>query len=281
MINEQINLGEINTLKILRMTDNGYYLQSSDEDEVLLPNAYITDNMEIGEEIEVFIYTDSEDRFVATTQKPFAMKDQFCVVKVVDTMPFGAFVDWGLPKDLFVPKNKQKTPFRAGDKRIVRIVEDEETDRLIGVEKITSFLSSDTKNLKKNQKVDILLFAKTPLGYKVIINDTYEGMIYDNEIFQKINVGDKLKGFIKNVRADKKVDVSLQPIGQSKAGDINTNKIIELLEENGGELPYNYKTEPETVQEVFGMSKKAYKRALSDLIEKNLITLDEEGIKKS
>jgi len=280
MINEYINLGEINTLKITRITDNGYYLNSKYEDEVLLPNAYINNDMKIGDIIEVFIYTDSEDRFVATTDTPYGMKDQFIVANVVDSVDFGAFVDWGLPKDLFVPKNKQKTPFKIGDKRIIRIIEDEKTSRLIGIEKITSYLSNETKHLKKNQEVDILVFAKTPLGFKVIINNTYEGMIYNNEIFSKVNIGDSLKAYIKTVREDKKVDVSLQPIGKEKAGDINTKKIIQLLEQNNNELPYNYKTDSKIIQEIFGISKKAYKRALTTLIENDIISTNENGIQK-
>ena len=280
MINEHIQLGEMNTLKINRITEPGIYLEALDEEVVLLPNAYITPTMQVDDELEVFIYTDSEDRLVATTQTPYGMKNQFMFTKVVDTTSFGAFVDWGLLKDLFVPKNRQKNPFRVGDMRIVRIIEDDETSRLIGVEKITSFLSSDTQKLEKNQEVEILLFAKTPMGYKVIINDTYEGMIYKNEIFSDVNVGEKLKAYIKNIRDDKKVDVSLQPIGKSNADDINTQKVLDVLEQNFNDLPYNYKTDADTIKELFGISKKAYKRALTKLVEDNIIKIDEEGMSK-
>ncbi len=280
MINEHIQLGEMNTLKINRITEPGIYLEALDEEVVLLPNAYITPSMQVDDELEVFIYTDSEDRLVATTQMPYGMKNQFMFTKVVDTTNFGAFVDWGLQKDLFVPKNRQKTPFRVGESRIVRIVEDEETSRLIGVEKITSYLSNETQNLAKNQEVEILLFAKTPMGYKVIINDTYEGMIYKNEIFSDVNVGEKLKAYIKNIRDDKKVDVSLQPIGKNNADDINTKKVLDVLEQNFNDLPYNYKTDADTIKELFGISKKAYKRALTKLVEDNIIKLDDEGMSK-
>ncbi len=280
MINEHIQLGEMNTLKINRITEPGIYLEALDEEVVLLPNAYITPTMQVDDELEVFIYTDSEDRLVATTQTPYGMKNQFMFTKVVDTTSFGAFVDWGLQKDLFVPKNRQKTPFRAGESRIVRIIEDEETSRLIGVEKITSFLSSDTQKLEKNQEVEILLFAKTPMGYKVIINDTYEGMIYKNEIFSDVNVGEKLKAYIKNIRDDNKVDVSLQPIGKSNADDINTKKVLDVLAQNFNDLPYNYKTDADTIKELFGISKKAYKRALTKLVEDNIIKIDDEGMTK-
>ena len=280
MINEHIELGVINTLKIDRKTEPGIYLIAEDEEVVLLPNAYVTEDMEVGGEIDVFIYTDSEDRFVATTETPYGMKDQFAVLQVVDTVAFGAFVDWGLPKDLFVPKNKQKTPFKVGDKRIVRIIEDSETERLIGVEKITSFLSNKTDELSTNQEVELLLFAKTPLGYKAIINDTYEGMIYDNEIFTKVNVGDKVKGYIKAVRKDKKVDLLLQPIGKRNNKDIDTEKILSLLAQNDGEIPYNYKSDPELIKEIFGISKKAYKRALTTLVDNGSISINEKGMKK-
>lgn len=280
MINEHINLGELNTLKINRITEPGMYLEALDEEVVLLPNAYITDSMQVDDEIEVFIYTDSEDRLVATTQTPYGMKNQFMFTKVVDTTSFGAFVDWGLPKDLFVPKNRQKNPFKVRDLRILRIIEDEETSRLIGVEKITSYLSQDTQKLEKNQEVEILLFAKTPMGYKVIINDTYEGMIYKNEIFSDINVGEKMIGYIKNIRDDKKVDVSLQPIGKNNVDTINTKKVLDVLEQNFNDLPYNYKTDAQTIKELFGISKKAYKRALTKLIEDNIIKIDDEGMSK-
>ena len=279
MINEHIELGVLNTLKIDRKTEPGLYLMAEDEEVVLLPNAYVTEDMEVGQDLEVFIYTDSEDRFVATTETPYGMKDQFAVLQVVDTVAFGAFVDWGLPKDLFVPKNKQKTPFKVGDKRIVRIIEDEETERLIGVEKITSFLSNQTNELSTNQEVDLLLFAKTPLGYKAIINDTYEGMIYENEVFTKVNVGDKLKGYVKAVRKDKKVDLLLQPIGKKNNKDIDTEKILSLLAQNDGEIPYNYKSDPELIKEIFGISKKAYKRALTSLVESNRIEVSDSATK--
>jgi predicted RNA-binding protein (virulence factor B family) len=209
---------------------------------------------------------------------PYAKKGEFLFTRVVDVVNFGAFVDWGLPKDLFVPKNRQKTPFKDGQTRIIRITEDEETKRLIGVEKITSFLSTDTKQLKANQTVELLVFAKTPLGYKTIIDNTYEGMIYANEVFTSISVGDKLQGFIKTVRKDGKVDVSLQPIGKTFAQDVNTSKIVDILKQNHNNLPYNYKTDASIVQEMFSMSKKAYKRALTDLVEKNIIKIDDEGM---
>ena len=278
MINEHIELGVLNTLKINRITEPGIYLEALDEEVVLLPNAYVKKDMQVDDELEVFVYTDSEDRLVSTTQKPYGMKNEFMFTRVVDVVDFGAFVDWGLPKDLFVPRNRQKNPFRDGQTRIVRIVEDEESGRLIGVEKITSYLSTDTKELQQNQIVDLLVFAKTPMGYKTIIDDTYEGMIYNNEIFTGIDIGDKIKGYIKTIRDDGKVDISLQPIGRTFTDDVNTTKIVDILKQNHNNLPYNYKTDSEIVKEMFNMSKKAYKRALTKLLEDNIIKLDEEGM---
>lgn len=278
MINEHIELGVINLLKINRITEPGIYLEALDEEVILLPNAYVTKDMQVDDELEVFVYTDSEDRLVATTQTPYGMKNEFMFTRVVDVVDFGAFVDWGLQKDLFVPRNRQKTPFRDGQTRIVRIVEDDESGRLIGVEKITSYLSSETGSLEQNQVVDLLVFAKTPMGYKAIVDDTYEGMVYNNEIFTNIEVGDKIKGYVKTIRDDGKVDISLQPIGKTFTDDVNTQKIITILKQNHNNLPYNYKTDSEVVKEMFNMSKKAYKRALTKLVEDNIIKLDSDGM---
>ena len=278
MINKHIQIGEINTLKILRDTEPGLYLEAEDEEVVLLPNAYVTDEMELDDELSVFIYRDSEDRLVATTQTPYGMKDQFIISRVVDLTPYGAFIDWGLPKDLFVPKNKQKTPFNIGEMRIVRIVEDTQTNRLIGIEKITSYLTKDTSGLEINDKVKLLVFAKTPLGFKVIVNNKYEGLIYQNEIFRKLEISNDIDGFIKNVREDGKLDISLQPVGKEISKDLNAQKIITLLKQNDNTLPYNYKTDVDVIKKVFGISKKAYKRVLTSLIDTNTITLDERGI---
>ncbi len=278
MINKHIRIGEKNTLKINRFTEPGAYLEASDEEVVLLPNAYVTDDMKVEDEIEVFVYTDSEDRPVATTEEPLGYKDQFIYSKVLDSNKQGAFMDLGLQKDLFVPKSRQKKPFKVGEYKIVRIVKDEFTNRLYGEESITRYLLKNTKHFTPNQEVNIMVFAKTPLGYKVIVENNYEGLIYGNEIFQEINTGDKLTAYIKAKRSDGKLDIALQPMGKNNAADIDTKKILDLLKTNEGFLPYTYKIEPELIKEVFGMSKKAYKRALTTLIDAKKIHLKEDGI---
>jgi predicted RNA-binding protein (virulence factor B family) len=269
----------MNTLKILRETDNGLYLQALNEEEILLPNSYVTKEMDFDDTIDVFVYTDSEDRLVATTTKPLGFKNQFVFAKVVDVARFGAFVDINLPKDLLVPKNKQKNPFERGDRRIIRIVEDEETNRLIGIEKITSFLSTDTSHFKRNDEVSIMIIAHTPLGYKVIINHQYEGIVYKNEVFEKLHTGDIKKAYIKDVRKDKKIDVSLQPIGDNETSKVASNIIVGLLENNNNFLPYTSKSDANIIQKIFGLSKKNFKKTLQILIANNTIELSEEGIK--
>ncbi|ADG92457.1 conserved hypothetical protein [Arcobacter nitrofigilis DSM 7299] len=276
-LNEKIELGVMNTLRVNRLTEPGIYLEALDEEVVLLPNAYIRSDMEIGSLVDVFIYTDSEDRLVATTLKPYAMKNEYACLEVVDTTRFGAFVDIGLPKDLLVPINRQTSTYNVGARKVLRVIEDEKTQRLIATEKFTQFLSKDIVGLEKNDEVMILLFSKTPLGYKVIVNNLYEGMIFHTEIFENANIGDLKKAYIKNIRDDSKLDLSLQKIGQKKSGD-NSEKILEVLNKNNGKINFTYKSEAEDIMKVFAMSKKAFKAALTQLISKEKIKIEDNYI---
>jgi len=277
-LNEKIELGVINTLKVNRLTEPGIYLEALDEEVVLLPNAYIRSDMEIGSLVDVFIYTDSEDRLVATTLKPYAMKNEFACLEVVDTAKFGAFVDIGLPKDLLVPINKQTSTYNVGARKVLRVIEDEKTQRLIATEKFTQYLSKEIKDLEQNDEVMILLYSKTPLGFKVIVNNLYDGMIFHTEIFENINVGDIKKAYIKNIRDDGKLDLSLQKIGQKKSSD-NSQRVLEILKQNSGKLDFTYKSDAEDIKEVFAMSKKAFKLALTKLISEEKIILEDSCIK--
>lgn len=276
-INEKMQLGIVNTLRIDRTSEHGLYLESLDGDDVLLPKAYVTDAMVLGEELDVFIYTDSEDRFVATTQRPKAMLGEFGYFEVVDVTNFGAFVDWGLPKDLFVPKKYQKIPLEVGMKFVFRVCLDENTDRLIGAHKFKNFIRTDIEELKINQKVTVLIREKTPLGFKVIVDNKYEAMIFANEIFEDIWIGQKKIGYIKNIRADKKMDISLQPIGAQNA-DTAVQRIQKVLKAHGGKMACTYKSTPQEIQKLFGLSKKNYKKALTTLLDEKHIILSEEGI---
>ena len=276
-ISQHLVLGTLNRLRIDRLTDPGAFLAAGDDKDVLLPNRYVTDAMQVGDVVEVFLYTDSEDRLVATTERPRAMLDQYGFFEVVDVTRYGAFVDWGLPKDLFVPRNAQKTPFRVGEKRILHVSYDDQSHRLIGEEKLTKYLETKVRGLRPTQAVKLLVMARTPLGYKVIVNHRYEGMLYHNELFEKLAVGDVRTGYIKMIRPDGKIDLSLQPIGAAKS-DMAAEKVLSLLEAQGGILPYNYKSDAELVQNVFGLSRKNFKRALTALQEAGKIEVRENGI---
>jgi hypothetical protein len=278
--NLTINIGEINTLEVMRDTDYGLFLESKDEDEVLLPNAYVEEaDMPIGALIDVFIYTDSEDRPVASTKLPYAMLGEYGYFTVVDYKSYGAFVNWGLPKDLFVPLSQQKEYFSIGKKYILRVCLDEQTGRLYATQKIGKYFSRDTKGLHQNKEMDLLIIAKTPLGYKVIADDLYEGMLFDNEIFEEIKKGDRRKGYIKTVRKDGKLDLSLQAIGKKANADDGQSRVLQKLEEAGGSMAYTYKSDAEEIKKVFGLSKKNYKRALTGLIESKKIELLESSMR--
>jgi predicted RNA-binding protein (virulence factor B family) len=277
--NLTINIGEINTLEVMRDTDYGYFLEAKDEKEVLLPNVYVMeDEMPMGSLIDVFIYTDSEDRPVATTKMTYAKLGEYGYFTVVDYKPYGAFVNWGLPKDLFVPLSQQKEHFTIGKKYLLRVCLDAQTDRLFATQKIGKYLNRDMSGLHQNKVLDAIVLAKTPLGFKVVADNQYEGMLFDNEIFEDIRIGDRKKVYIKNVRKDFKLDLSLQPIGKkAKIGEAE-GTILQLLKEADGKLPFTYKSDAEEIKKVFGMSKKNFKRTLTELIEAKKIELLDEAI---
>ncbi len=269
--NEFLELGKINYLRIDRESEYGLFLVSQNQKEVLLPNIYVTKQMKLDDIIDVFLYTDSEDRLVATTLKPKAMLDEFGVFEVVDTAKFGAFVDWGLPKDLFVPTKLQKTPFKIGEKRFLKVAYDERTHRLVGSEKLGDFLDTKIRGLKPNTLVDILVIARTPLGFKCIVQDRYEGLIYHNELFENIDVGDRKKAQIKTLRADGKIDLKLIKKDASQT-------ILDRLKSSKNGLPFNYKSDAELIKQEFEMSKKEFKKALTKLQNENKIVVKDTGI---
>jgi len=275
--NEFLELGVLNTLRVDRDTPHGLFLMSLDGNDVLLPQAYVKDEMMIDSLLEVFLYTDSEDRLIATTLEPKAMLDQFVLLEVIDVAPFGAFMDWGLPKDLLVPNMFQKEPFKVGDKRFLKIIYDEQTHRLVGTEKLGDFFERRIKNLKPNQEAKILIIAKTPLGYKCIVEDKYEGLIYHNEIFENIALGEEKTAYIKTIRKDGNIDLTLRKAG-NKNNSNSSDKILSLLKENNGIMPYNYKSDAELIKDIFGLSKKEFKRSLTNLQDKNKIEVKDTGI---
>ena len=278
--NVTINIGEINTLEVMRDTDYGYFLEAKDENEVLLPNVYVMeDEMPMGSLIDVFVYTDSEDRPVATTKMPYAKLGEYGYFTVVDYKQYGAFVNWGLPKDLFVPLSQQKEHFTIGKKYLLRVCLDEQTGRLFATQKIGKYFNRDMKGLHQNKILEAIVLAKTPLGFKVVADNQYEGMLFSNEIFEELRVGDKREVYVKNVRKDFKLDLSLQPIGKKEKIGEAQGTILQLLKEANGELPFTYKSDAEEIKKVFSMSKKNFKRTLTQLIDSKNIELLEASIK--
>ena len=271
-IDDKIKQGVVNTLKVNRVSEPGIYLISGDETEVLLPNAYVKKEMAIDSLLDVFIYTDSEDRLVATTLKPYLYLNEFANLKIVDSAKFGYFVDIGLPKDLLVPKNRQKGNYNIGSYKVLQMQFDERTSRLIASEKY--ILEEEPKNLKQGDEVEIILYSKTPLGFKVIVNNLFEGMIFHSEIFENLKIGDKKRAYIKNLREDKKLDISLQKIGEK----VDSSKVLEILKANGGVLNFTYKSDAEDIKNIFAMSKKAFKATLTKLIDEKKINLENDRI---
>jgi len=269
-------LGTVSRLPIQRFTDNGAYVLLSENEEVLLPKRYLTGEEKEGDELDVFIYTDSEDRPVAVTDKPSAQLDEFAVMEVKDVTTFGAFVDWGMIKDLFVPKSEMHRPMEVGKKYLVRVCLDHQTNRLIGVSKYEDFLIGDTRGFEEGQEVQALIFDRTDLGFKALLENSFEGLIYKNEVFQPIAIGDTVRSFVKKIREDGKLDLQLTPTGRQKFEE-GAELILEKLKKTGF-LPLHDKSDPEAIKKELGISKKHFKQAIGQLYRKNLIVIKDVGI---
>jgi uncharacterized protein len=272
-----IKLGEYNVLKAIRRTDNGFYLADTEGVEVLLPNAYVSEELKEEDEIGVFVYKDSEDRPVATTLYPKIMLGEFACLKVINVNNIGAFMDWGLPKDLLCPFAEQRTEMLEGRSYIVYLLLDEKSDRLIATAKVNAHFETENIELEVGQEVDLLIAGKSDMGYKCVINQKYVGLIFANETFQKMRLGLETKGYVKNIREDKKIDISLQ---QESYKNIEPNSlfILEFLKENDGFSNITDKTDPIVIKEIFQMSKKSFKKAIGTLYKQKLIRIEEDGI---
>ena len=269
-------IGQYNILKVIRKTDFGVYLDDGAEG-ILLPKRFVPPNTNIGEELKVFVYHDSENRAIATTQTPKGIAGDIVKLKVVSVTPQGAFLDWGLMKDLFVARSQQLMGMRVGGEYLVKVYLDEKTGRIAASEKIDSFLSNDTLTVKELDAVDLTVYRRTDIGYVVIINNLHTGVLHFNEIYRNINVGDKFQGYIKTIRPDNKIDVVLGKSGYKRVED-EIEKMLRLLEENNGYLPYNDKSDPEEIYEFFGMSKKTFKMTAGALYKQGKIRFAKEGI---
>lgn len=269
-------LGKVSSLLINRFSPHGAYLALHDGGEVLLPKSYLSGNEKEGEEISVFVYTDSEDRPVAVTNQPKMLLDEFEVLEVKEVTKFGAFLDWGLPKDLFIPKAEMAKPMEVGERYLVRLCIDYRTDRLIGVSKYEDFLIQDTQGYDTGQEVDILIFDETDLGFKALIEGNFEGLLYKNEVFEEIHLGDRKKAYIKKRRDDGKLDLQLLPIGRAKYEE-GAEKILEILKVRKF-LPLHDKSSPESIKEILGMSKKHFKQSIGQLYKAKRINILDNGI---
>lgn len=268
-------IGQLNVLKVSRLSDYGAYLFLED-DEVLLPNKFVPEGLKPDDEIEVFVYTDSEDRLVATTQQPAGVLNDYVALEVVDTAPFGAFLDWGLDKHLLVPNSEMERTMEVGKKYVVRIVLDHRTGRLIGVSKLRAFLKSG-EELEEREKVRAMVIGESDLGFSMLIEDRYLGLIYRNEVVEELAIGDYHNCYVKNVREDGKVDLMLRLPGKATI-DSDASSILEKLRSHNGELPYNDKSDSEEIHIFFGISKKAFKRAIGSLYKERLINITDNGI---
>lgn len=273
-----LNLGQYQTLKINRQAPPGLYLIDEEEQEVLLPNKYIPEDAEIGDEIEVFLYLDHEERPVATTLKPFVTLDRFAKLRCVEVTEFGAFLDWGLEKHLFVSFREQAYPMEKGHWYLVFCYLDEETKRLAGSSKVLHFLDNSELTVEPYEEVNLLVANKTDLGFNVIINELHLGLVYHSDIFQDLQTGDALKGWIVKIRKGNKIDITLQRPGY-RSIEVNADKIMQVLGENDGFLPLHNKSTPEEIQEILEMSKTSFKRGIGKLYKKRHINIvADEGI---
>jgi len=274
-----MEIGKINKLKVVRKTDFGFYLQDENNDEVFLWKSMDTEEINIDDDKEVFIYKDAKDRIVATTSKPNIYLGEFAYLKVREISKHGTFMDWGLPKDLLVPYNEQSDNMKEENWYIIYMLKDEKNNRLIGSNKITKFLVFNNIDLKQGEEVDLLLYKMIDLGMNVIVNNKYKGLIFASDIHKNLNPGDKIKGFVKQVREDGKIDIVLEPIGYKLSIDKNSEIILKALKQNEGFLELTDKSSPEDINQQLGLSKKAFKRSIGNLYKQKIVEIYNDGIK--
>lgn len=268
-----IKIGEYNELTINRFVDFGAYLIDNEDNEVLLPKRYLSGEEELDDNIEVFVYNDSENRPVATTEHPFATVGQFCLMRVKAVNAIGAFMDWGLvAKDLLVPFSEQRVRMQAGRSYIVYIYLDQSSQRIVASAKLDKFLDKSIPDYYHRQKVDVLITQQQEIGYRVIVDGKHWGMIYNNELYQQVNIGEHHMGFIKQVRDDGKIDVTLAKIEKMRIDDVAA-LILDYLQKNGGTMTLNDKSSPDEILRTFNCSKKDFKKALGLLYKQHRVTL--------
>ncbi|WGD34369.1 S1-like domain-containing RNA-binding protein [Olleya sp. YS] len=272
-----IQIGDYNTLEILRDTEPGLFLGDEDNNEVLLPNRYVPEHFEIGNKLKVFVYLDNEERIIATTDEPYIKRGEFAMLRCNEVTKFGAFLDFGLVKELFCPFKEQAFPMKKGGWYLVHCYLDEITERLVASSKTNRFLDNKDLTVSQFDQVEIIVSHPSDLGMNVIVNNKHSGLIYKDNIFQDISVGDKLKGIVKKIRPGNKLDISLGQIGYRNI-EPNADKILQELEDNNGYLSLTDKSNPDLIKDQLQMSKKTFKKAIGTLYKKKLIEIKDDGI---
>jgi predicted RNA-binding protein (virulence factor B family) len=270
-------IGKYNNLTIERVTSVGMFLSDVEGEEVLLPNQYLTDEMQVGDNIKVFVYLDSEDRPVATTETPKIIRNEFAFLEVKDVSEHGAFLDWGLIKDLFVPFREQSRPMEIGERHVVFLYLDQKSSRLIASTKIDRFLENERLTVKEGDEVDLLIWQKTDLGFNAIVNQYHKGLVYANEVFRDLKAGDSLKGYVKKIREENKLDISLQKTGYDVV-EPTAQQILDEIKKSAGFLNISDSSSPEDIYKRLQISKKTFKKAIGGLYKQGLIKIAEDGI---
>ena len=271
-------LGKYNQLEVVKEVDFGVYLDGGDDGEILLPSRYVPEGCKPGDVLNVFIYLDNEERLIATTLQPKVQVGEFACLEVAWINEYGAFLDWGLMKDLFVPFREQKMKMQKGRSYVVHAHVDEESYRIMASAKVERYLSKEKPDYQPGQEVEIMIWQRTDLGYKAIVENQYSGLIYQGEIFKSLEPGMKLTAYIRQVREDGKIDLTLQTDGQKKVEDFS-EVLLQFIKDQGGHTLLNDKSAAEDIYEAFGVSKKTFKKAVGDLYKKRLIVLEEGGIR--
>lgn len=272
-----IEIGKINTLTVSRETTAGYYLRDDDNNEVLLPASFLKTQPKNREKLDVFIYSDSENRLIASTRRPIVLLNEFACLRVNAVTDMGAFMEWGLEKDLFVPFSEQKFPMEANKYYVVRVFLDEVSNRIVGSGKLDKFLETENIKLEGGQEVEVMIAEESSLGYTCIINGTYKGLIYHNDVYQDLFVGDELIAYVKMIREDKLIDISLQK-GGFKNVLAATDIILDYLEKHDGYLNLHDKSSPEEIAEKFSMSKATFKKSIGVLYRHRKVLIKPDGV---
>lgn len=273
-----LQIGKMNRLSVVKLVDFGLYLDGSEKGEILLPQNVVPEGVQVGDEIDVFIYTDSEDRIIATTEHPFARVGEFALLRCVDVTNIGAFLDWGLYKDLFVPFREQKMKMIAGRSYLVYVYLDLETERVVASAKIDKYLDSTIPDYNPGDEVQVIVADYTDIGYKVIVEHQFWGVLYENEVFTALNKGEKRTAYVKKVREDGKIDLTLHRYGYRKVED-TLEQILIRIQQQGGEIMLSDKSTSEDIYEAFGISKKTFKQAIGSLFKQRKIEITENSIK--